>query len=133
MKRSLFVCLAMLLNVSVSNALNLNDVVLGEDALETPTIYSFPCSKYIDIMSCGGNQLILEKNCKATLKMEAQGLSCRSLRGDTVVFAKVLKSSRFVDRTLGGMGGYHLEFSKRVKLQSFQTPNGNTEYQLVVQ
>ena len=39
MKRSLFVCLAMLLNVSVSNALNLNDVVLGEDAMETPTIY----------------------------------------------------------------------------------------------
>lgn len=133
MKRALFLCLAILINVSVSNALNLNDIVLGEDALETPTLYSFPCSKYIDIMSCGGGQLILEKNCKATLKMTAQGLSCRSLRGDTVVFAKPLKNTRFVDRSSGGMSGYELEFSKRVNLQSFKTPNGNTEYQLVVQ
>lgn len=130
MKYSLLFCLTLF--VSASHALTLQDVVLGEDAMESPTVYSFPCSKYIDIMSCETGYLILEKNCKATLKIEKRGLSCRSLNGDVVVFATVIPGSRFFDRTSDGMNGYRLNFSPRVSLATFKTPNGNTEYQIIV-
>lgn len=126
-----FYC-ALFLNLSASHALELRDIVLGEDVSESPTIHSFPCSQYIDVVSCGAGFLALEKNCKETLKIDKQALSCRSLSGDTVVFAQVLTNTRFADETFGGSYGYKLNFSPRVSLVSFTTPNGNTEYQIVV-
>jgi hypothetical protein len=124
----LFVSLFSLAN---SYALNLTDIVVKEDYSELPLFQSFPCSAYIDVISCG-NFLVLEKGCAETLKIYKEALSCKTLQGDRVVFGQIDKASFLEDSTLGGTGGYHVKFSSRVQLKEFKTPNGNREYQLIV-
>lgn len=128
--KSLLLLITLLGGVSTANAyqMSLEDVVLFEDTMELPVHQSFPCSKYIDVVNCGSH-LALERGCKQTLKIQDDKLSCQSLRGDTVVFAEIDRSSRFEDETMRVGYGYKLKYSSRVSLKSYTTPNGNTEYQ----
>lgn len=116
---------------SATQAIELNNIVLSEDLNDSPAVYSFPCSKFLDVVFCS-NQLILEKGCKNTLRITPTNLSCRALNGDRVEFAKINLKSRFEDSTINGQFAYTLQFSNRVKLMELNTPNGNTEYQFVV-
>ncbi|MGZ3796258.1 MAG: hypothetical protein ACXVB1_07840 [Pseudobdellovibrionaceae bacterium] len=114
-----------------SYALELRDIVVGEDYSELPVFRSFPCSIYIDVIFCG-NSLVLEKGCAKTLKISDKTLSCTSLQGDQVEFGQIDEASYIEDSTMGGTGGYHVKYSSRVQLKELKTPNGNTEYQLIV-
>lgn len=111
--------------------MSLNEVVLFEDISELPVYQSFPCSKYIDIVTCS-QTLVLESQCKKTLVVKNDVLACQSLKGDMVSFAKIDRKSQFTDETSSGGYGYKLIYSPRVELQKFVTPNGNLEYQVVV-
>lgn len=131
MKLMKFFAVALTFTMSVSHAIELRNIVLAEDLNDSPAILSFPCSSYLDVVFCS-NQLILEKGCKNTLKISPDGLSCQALDGNFVKFATVNLKSRFEDSTMNGQFAYTLNFSNRVVLIEFTTPNGNTEYQLHV-
>lgn len=112
-------------------SLRLFDVVLMEDYSELPILEEFPCTAYIDVISCD-SFLILEKGCRDTLIFKNNVFSCKSLKGDEHVFGEVDRGSRFEDSTMGGTRGYRVKFSSRVRLQEFVSPNGRREFTLIV-
>jgi hypothetical protein len=102
------------------------------DFTDGPTQVSFPCSTHMGVVFCS-NDLVLEKNCAKTLEISSETLACVTAGGEKVIFGKIDKKSYFEDFTKAGTGAYNINYSSRVHLKEFKTPNGNFEYQVVVE
>lgn len=111
-------------------ATNLNSIVLAIDHSDFELVPSYPCDAYMSVVFCN-KSVILEKGCAKTLEISKDSLSCTSLSGDRVVFGTFSSSDYFEDETQEA-GAYTIHYSPRAQLKEFKTPNGNSEFQVIV-